>query len=468
MRFDAPLGPRVLAHIVDLIPISLIYLAVYFELGEATSLLAISLLGSVLVLSIVLYFSLFEVLFSTTPGKKLMNLYVISVDPLGPLSPRQALVRNMLRLTDIFLFYLPTFVLRRRIGDILAGTAVVSEDLMTLKVRGFEESVAEALLPIIERKLERTDYTTRAKLMELGERAEIPHFIESMDAPEEVKRVLAAILKWPEKFRRAFTPSELIQVYRVASQLAYRPEEREELLQLSRVIEALHLTRRRDIRLGYAFHSLRRVPNEFRSLIPYFVLSVVLLIVISYTAAILRPDPLIKALKELFSTTDGEALSNTAYVFSVIFLNNVRVAILLLGLSPTVIVPLLMLLVNGLVIGGLLGAYAAEGKALQALILILPHGVPELTAIFIVTSLSLKAAKIVVIPPKEGRILALRKLFLGSLEVLIAATLLLFYAAVIEAAVTRSLSSDPVKGIVFSLIEGVVIYTLLLKTSSSS
>ncbi len=467
MRLDAPLGLRVLAHLVDLLPITLLYIAAYLALGETTSFLALSILGSVLVLSIVLYFSLFEAFFSTTPGKKLMNLYVISADPIGPLAPRQAFVRNVLRFTDIFLLYLPTFLIKRRIGDLLAGTAVVSDELATLKVRGFEESIAEALLPIVESKLERTDEVTKSKLLELSSKAEVPPFVESLDTTDEVKRVLAAIIQWPDKFKRAFTPKELSQTYKVASQLAYRPEDREELLEIAKAVEALQLTKRRP-KPGLSVRSLGRAPVEFRPLIPYFLLSAALLLTISYLAAILRPDPLIKALRELFGTTDRRALANTAYVFSVIFLNNMRVVLLILGLSPTVVIPLLMLLVNGMTIGGLLGTYAAQGKALQAILLILPHGVPELTAIFIVTALSLKAAKIVILPPKIGRVKALRELFLGSLEILAVATALILYAAVIEAAITKPLSSDPMKGVAFSLAEALVIYFFLLKARNSS
>ena len=92
----------------------------------------------------------------------------------------------------------------------------------------------------------------------------------------------------------------------------------------------------------------------------------------------------------------------------------------------------------------------------------MPHGVPELTAIFTVTALSLKAARIVLTPPEEGRIKALRRLFLGSLELLLVVVILLLYAAFIEAAVTKPISRDPAMGVSFSLVELVVIYALLL------
>ncbi len=461
MRIDAPLGARALAHLIDLIPIFLIYVIVFLELGEATSFIALSLLGSVLVISIALYFSFFELIFSTTPGKKVMGLYVISIDPIGPLTPRQAIARNILRFTDLFLLYLPIIPLKKRIGDLLSGTAVVSSDLSNVRADIGKEAIAEALAPFVEEKLSKTDPKVKERLLSFASREELPDFVASLETSDEVKYVISAVIRYPKRFEGAFSPREVALIYKRASQLAYRPEEREALSLRAELVEALSSSRR-GMNFYRGIKSLKTVSREFRPLVPYFLFSASLLFLISFLAAIYRPDPLIRALREIFSSTDSEVLANVAYVFTVIFMNNLRVAILLLGLSPTVVIPLLMLLVNGLVIGGLLGTYAAEGKALEALILIMPHGVPELTAIFTVTALSLKAAHIVLTPPEEGRVKALRKLFLGSLELLLVVVLLLLYAAFIEAAVTKQISKNLTLGVSFSLLELIVIYALLL------
>ena len=72
----------------------------------------------------------------------------------------------------------------------------------------------------------------------------------------------------------------------------------------------------------------------------------------------------------------------------IIFLNNVKVAILSIILGPTLIVPIAIMAFNGVIIGQAVAVNAAQGMPLtDILLLILPHGVIELTAF--VLSLSL-------------------------------------------------------------------------------
>lgn len=68
-----------------------------------------------------------------TPGKKLSGLRVVSRGG-GRISPRQAVLRNLLRLVDMLpayylvgLAWMASDKLRRRVGDVVAGTVVIVE-----------------------------------------------------------------------------------------------------------------------------------------------------------------------------------------------------------------------------------------------------------------------------------------------------------------------------------------------------
>lgn len=91
-----------------------------------------TLLSGTLLIIVVAYFTLFETLFTTTPGKALLRLRIVSLDG-RPLTFRAILGRNIFRLVDAlpFLYIVGGIVAQstlheQRVGDIVAGTTVVS------------------------------------------------------------------------------------------------------------------------------------------------------------------------------------------------------------------------------------------------------------------------------------------------------------------------------------------------------
>jgi len=141
----APASPlrRLLAFLLDAIPAWLFTLPLFpgladllndnYTLLEQPYLIAENplLLRFVLTyqLLLVVYIAVCEMFFSCTPGKLALRLFVLNED-FRPLTPRQALVRNLFRLAE---FTLPIVVLllllvtprRQRAGDLAARTLVV-------------------------------------------------------------------------------------------------------------------------------------------------------------------------------------------------------------------------------------------------------------------------------------------------------------------------------------------------------
>jgi uncharacterized RDD family membrane protein YckC len=78
-----------------------------------------------------LYFSFFEGTSGQTLGKQLVGIKVVDEVTTRPPPMDQALLRNILRIIDSFLFYLVGFILietqpnKKRLGDIVAKTIVV-------------------------------------------------------------------------------------------------------------------------------------------------------------------------------------------------------------------------------------------------------------------------------------------------------------------------------------------------------
>jgi len=129
-----------------------------------------------------------------------------------------------------------------------------------------------------------------------------------------------------------------------------------------------------------------------------------------------------------------------------IFLNNTMTALQMLFLGVFLgISPLFTITFNGAMLGGVLGSIASEGgflEAFWALIAgILPHGIPELFAIFISSALGLKLGYHCIIRPLAGKnrwqsLLFIWKEIISVLPLMVA---LLFIAAFIEIFVTMNL-----------------------------
>ncbi|MCS7103771.1 MAG: RDD family protein, partial [Candidatus Korarchaeum sp.] len=135
------ISERAIAHLIDLLIILAIQLPLILLIAFTISLEG--LIGTILILStiplvLMLYFTLLEGLTSTTVGKRLLNLRVISLNSMRGPSLVESFIRNLFRLSDMLILYLPILILRggRRIGDALAGTAVVSREFVRVELPG--------------------------------------------------------------------------------------------------------------------------------------------------------------------------------------------------------------------------------------------------------------------------------------------------------------------------------------------
>lgn len=132
----APLGPRVLAGLVDALPLLVTAVVVSLrESGQAaegwmtnlTSVLVLIGAGAVYIL----HTTVGELIAGRSIGKRLFGLRVVRLDG-RPASAGAVIVRNVLRIIDVGMVFLPLVLvafspLRQRPGDVAAGTLVVND-----------------------------------------------------------------------------------------------------------------------------------------------------------------------------------------------------------------------------------------------------------------------------------------------------------------------------------------------------
>ena len=134
----APTGRRLLAGLIDASPVIVAVLAVSARYGaastapEQTRQLILVIVYWCAALFYILYTTLIEALAGRTLGKVLIGLRVVGLDG-KPARPSALVIRNVLRVIDVGLFFLPVLMvpslpLRQRLGDLAAGTLVVMGD----------------------------------------------------------------------------------------------------------------------------------------------------------------------------------------------------------------------------------------------------------------------------------------------------------------------------------------------------
>lgn len=135
MAENAVIGQRVLAFLADMILFGALYYGAIYTLSGA-GVLNISFVQAQLYLTLVpqtlyvVYFFIFELIFSYTPGKRLIGLKVVNKDSenIGLVS---AILRNITRWFEVMPgFLIGLFIMwgsedNQRLGDILAGTKVI-------------------------------------------------------------------------------------------------------------------------------------------------------------------------------------------------------------------------------------------------------------------------------------------------------------------------------------------------------
>jgi uncharacterized RDD family membrane protein YckC len=137
---DAALRARINAGVLDNIVVNLGWgvLRVVFGFSFASIEAAALFIGCQFA-----YFFLHELRSGSTPGKRRFGLTVVTLDGRRP-GPRALAVRNALRVIDSFPIFYASGLLslmrtgpkrRQRIGDVLAGTTVVSTDPMRQSLR---------------------------------------------------------------------------------------------------------------------------------------------------------------------------------------------------------------------------------------------------------------------------------------------------------------------------------------------
>jgi stage II sporulation protein M len=138
-------------------------------------------------------------------------------------------------------------------------------------------------------------------------------------------------------------------------------------------------------------------------------------------------------------------------MFILIAANNIFKSILAMGLGIIAgILPIFMLVTNGMIIGYLLGGFADHGENVFQLVVkgLLPHGIIELCALFLACAFGIRFGVTLfkgIIGSALGRSNAWQpfvRTAIGSLPALILVTVMLIIAAVVESTITYWLMID--------------------------
>jgi len=147
-------------------------------------------------------------------------------------------------------------------------------------------------------------------------------------------------------------------------------------------------------------------------------------------------DPVKRAEKE--ASDDVASAQQQAAFSSFLFTHNITVAFVAFALGVTVgIGTAVMLFVNGLMLGSLAQVYAAKGLAGWFWAWILPHGIPEITAICIAGGAGLLLARGLAAPRGLARGTALRKEAVTAVKLLLGTTALFVLAGCIEGTISQ-------------------------------
>lgn len=146
----------------------------------------------------------------------------------------------------------------------------------------------------------------------------------------------------------------------------------------------------------------------------------------------LDPSERVASLEEDMAAGRGMSSQDQAYFSSYLFTHNIQVTFLVFALGFTFgIFTFVTLFYNGLLIGALGWHYVADGVGLFFFAWILPHGVPELTSIFIAGGAGFILGRALWNPGRRSRAASLKlhagravKLILGTAPLLVGAGLI--------------------------------------------
>lgn len=136
---------------------------------------------------------------------------------------------------------------------------------------------------------------------------------------------------------------------------------------------------------------------------------------------------------------EGHDAINSPVISTMIMTNNMKVAILAFVSGITFgLVPIYVLLFNGLLVGALAAVYYQADSSYAFWAYILPHGVIELTAIFIAGGAGLHMGYRLLVPGRYARKYQFLEAAKESAQLLLATLPLLFVAGIIEGYITPS------------------------------
>lgn len=150
----------------------------------------------------------------------------------------------------------------------------------------------------------------------------------------------------------------------------------------------------------------------------------------------LKLDPVKRAADE--ARGEGMSVDQQAQFSTFLFTHNTEVAFLAFALGITVGVgTALMLFLNGLMLGALAQVYTAKGMAGWFWAWILPHGIPEITAICIAGAAGFVIARGQVAPRGLPRGMALRQEAVRAVKLLFGTFVLFVLAGIIEGTISQ-------------------------------
>ncbi|RAL22517.1 stage II sporulation protein M [Thermoflavimicrobium daqui] len=153
----------------------------------------------------------------------------------------------------------------------------------------------------------------------------------------------------------------------------------------------------------------------------------------SFAAYFLPPD----MLGQINPSEVGNNEWNPAIASSEIMVNNIKVAILCFALGALLgIGTIWVLFYNGLLLGALAAIFHQAGHGYEFWALIWPHGVIELTAIYIAGAAGLSLAYHFLVPGDDTRLNALKKEGIVTIQMILGVIPLFVIAGIIEGFVT--------------------------------
>jgi uncharacterized membrane protein SpoIIM required for sporulation len=184
------------------------------------------------------------------------------------------------------------------------------------------------------------------------------------------------------------------------------------------------------------------------------IVSMILVLINVNNASMFLPEDLIAGIK---SGKSGGSQWNYPLMSSYIMVNNISVSLKAFVLGITLgMGTIYVLFFNGALLGALTALIYSYGKPINYWSLILPHGVIELTAIFISGAAGLIIAKSILLPGEHSRKHSLIKGAKKSISLVIGVIFMLIIAGIIEGFFTP-LNISEVSKLIFASISAVIL-----------